>query len=137
MTTNTQAQPQAGALSTGALVGVRLAQALGWRVGAGALLFFACPLASAGGWFLSYTAKCVDVTKLGRDGSYQLCANYGAEHLFGAVGLALAALLILGAVGLWKRGGAVRDVELLEERVERPAQRPSSAPVTIDGQLAK
>lgn len=135
MSTN-QNQPQAGALSTGALVGFRLFQALGWRVGAGVLLVAGCPLASAGGLLLSYVSKCAEITRPGRAGAYQFCTDYSAEHWIGAL-LALAAVLfVVAAVGLWRRGGAVRDVELLAERVERPAQRASSASTAvIDGQV--
>jgi len=109
---------QGDGFSTGALVGVRLFQALGWRVGAGALVFFACPLAGAGGFFLSYVDRCFDFTRPGRAGSYEVCTNYASEHMIGWVALAIGLLFILGAIGLWKRGGAVRDVELLAESAD-------------------
>lgn len=114
-----QAQPQqGGAMATGALVGIRLAQALGWRVGAGVLAFTACPMAGAGYFFVSFVDKCFEITKPGRAGSYTTCTNYSGEHVVGWLAVSFAVLCLVAAVGLWRRGGAVRDVELLEERVE-------------------
>lgn len=122
MATTTITQPgqpqQGGAMATGALVGFRLAQALGWRVGAGVLAFTACPMAGAGAFFLSFADKCFEITKPGRAGSYTACTNYATEHFIGWLALTFAVLCLVAAVGLWRRGGAVRDVELLEERVE-------------------
>jgi len=147
MTTSTQTQP-AGALSTGSLIGIRLAQALGWRAGAVALLLAACPLSAAGSYLVMLADRCISspARRIAIDGAhwvatsgfYEICSNYAKEHAAGWVALALVALFLVAAVGLWKRGGAVRDVEILEERVERPPQRPSSASVAvIDGQVAK
>lgn len=118
MTTDVQQGSGAGLGTTATLVGVRMFQALGWRVGAGALLLAGCPLATVGGWFLSYTDRCVEVVKAGRDGVYELCTNYSGEWIIGYAAVGLALVLLLGAAGLWKRGGAVRDVELLAEAVE-------------------
>lgn len=119
----TNSQPQrAGALETSALVGFRLFQALGWRIGAGALAFTACPVAFVGYWGVHLVERCFDITKPGRAGSYTICNNYGAEHLFGWIALGFALLCLVAAVGLWRRGGAVRDVEILAERVEGGAQ---------------
>ena len=118
MTTDVQQGSGAGLGTTATLVGVRMFQALGWRVGAGVLLFAGCPLAGVGGAFLSYVDRCVEVAKEGRAGSYELCTNYSGEHLIGYISLGLAVVFLLGAIGLWKRGGAVRDIELLTEAVE-------------------
>lgn len=107
---------QAGFAPTAALVGAPLFQAVGWRLGAGVLLLASCPLATAGGGLLSFVDRCVDVVRSG--GSYPLCGDYSAERWIGVAVLALAVLFLLGAVGLWKRGGAVRDIEILAERVE-------------------
>ena len=114
-----QAQPQqGGAMATGALVGIRLAQALGWRVGAGVLAFTACPMAGSGYFLVSFVDHCVEITKTGRAGSYTACTNYAGEHFAGWIALGFAVLCLVAAVGLWRRGGAVRDVEILAERVE-------------------
>lgn len=109
-------------MATGALVGFRLAQALGWRVGAGVLAFTACPMAGAGYFLVSFVDKCFEITKPGRAGNYTSCTNYASEHLVGWSSLGFAVLCLVAAVGLWRRGGAVRDIEILAERVEGGAQ---------------
>lgn len=117
--TNSQPQPQrSGAFETSALVGFRLFQALGWRIGAGALAITACPISFVGYWGISLAESCFEITKPGRAGSYTICNNFSKEHFVGWVALAFALLCLVAAVGLWRRGGAVRDVEILAERVE-------------------
>ncbi len=123
MTTNNasmvQGQPQrAGAFETSALVGFRLFQALGWRIGAGVTAFTALPVGGASWLMLSYVDTCYTITKAGRAGSYVICSNFYKEHIAGYIFLGFALLCLVAAVGLWRRGGAVRDVELLAERVE-------------------
>lgn len=112
-----QRQPASG-FSTGALMGFRLFEAAGWRIAAVALLPLACPAFALGGYILNSVmgaAACID-----RHG-YTICRSFTDAYVVGLGALLGGVLLLLAAWGLWKRGGAVRDVELLAERVEGSA----------------
>ena len=109
-------QPPAGALSTGSLVGFRLVQALGWRIAAGLLLFLACPLLTVGG----YVAReaFAPITCGTMRGGLVVCPSHTDAQFIALCGLVGGLLFCLAAFGLWRRGGRVRDIELLSERVE-------------------
>lgn len=113
--TTNQARQQAGALSTSALIGFRLFEAAGWRIGAAVVALFACPIIAVGGMILEdYASRpgCVDFRG-------EIICNPHYDALIVGLGLTLLGILFMfSALGLWRRGGAVRDVELLAEKVE-------------------
>jgi hypothetical protein len=108
----------ARALPTGALIGVRMAQAAGWRVGAFVLAPLACPALAFGAYALNDFIFHLSCTSVYRD---MPCKPHYDALTVGMAGIAFGLLFLLAAWGLWRRGGAVRDIELLAERVEGSA----------------
>lgn len=119
MATQTALEPTqqpAGALATGSLVGFRLVQALGWRIAAGILLLLACPFFTFGGYVarkVFATVECITMR-----GGRTVCPNHSDAQFIAVACLAGSLLFCLAAYGLWRRGGRVRDLEILSERVE-------------------